>query len=80
MTNFIVELIKSEPPLTHLDLHYYGSYYDSAKRKYMNGGEEISGALWNSNICNLVYLNLSNSDWWYNDLIRSKLTEVIAVQ
>ena len=80
LTNFVVALIKSEPPLTHLDLSSYGGYYDYRTDEYHNNGKEISDALWNSNICNLVYLNLSNSDWWYNDVTKSKLIEVIAVQ
>ena len=80
MTNFVVALIKSEPPLTHLDLHSYGSYYDNTKRRYVDSSEEIADALWNSNICNLVHLNLSNSDWWYKDVVKGKLMEVIAVQ
>ena len=81
MTNFVVALIKSEPPsLTHLDLHGYGSYYDHTKKTYVDSSEQIADALWNSNICNLVYLNLSNSDWWYKDVVKGKLMEVIAVQ
>ena len=80
LDNFIVALIKSEPPLTHLDFSSIEGHYDYNTDRYIDSGEKITDALWNSNIANLVYLNLSNSNWWNKESIRTKLMEVIAVQ